>query len=248
MLSILSAILILIPTIGVATEYEEKELTLLDRLMHEPAYSVLEIDDQNNFNTKNIKTISIKETRKLSDEELYKIAENNLREVILQQKNGARIVWNDNILESKIKEEFPHVYAEIKSNNLIKKEFKIEELESASLSGSKTQSFTHTVYSYLGLRLFSITLQATWSWEVARVYNVRNIRTSGESHDVLWSYAKTVFSRGYYRTEPWGEEVYAHDFQAHFKRSTLGGANAYPEIGVELYPGTASIVFTDDGI
>lgn len=239
--------MLLLTTTSFSASNKQEHFQKINELMNKSPYSILEVSDENNFDTKNIKTLSRNQVEQLSNDQLHEVIEKNLKEVIVQQKKGLRVVWNENIVENQLKEYFPNIYKEIKSNHLIKEEFKTNDISSYSLSGSRTQAFTHRVYSYLGFEMFSIRLQLNWSWDVARVHSVQNIKASGSTKDSVYSYIRPTYNRGYYTTESSGTRVYKHTFKALFTNNIIGG-NAYPEIGIELNPGFALVTYTKDGI
>ncbi|MGN9164740.1 hypothetical protein ACTNDY_05575 [Tissierellaceae bacterium HCP3S3_D8] len=106
-----------------------------------------------------------------SNEELYALIENNLYQAINDQKNGSFIIWNKDVVENHIKYDFPHIYKEIKENNLLKVDYTFfsdnnyKLKNSSKSSGSKDYTFSVTFKDGLRLKIFTVNSFITWEWD-----------------------------------------------------------------------------------
>lgn len=120
------------------------------------------ITEENTMNVEELKNI-------YSNEELYIMIESNLYQTIEDQKNGASIIWNKDVVENHIKYEFPDIYKEIIENNLLEVDytFLLDNKSENQLMDAGSMNYTFSVLfkDSLFLKMIKVNSFLTWKYD-----------------------------------------------------------------------------------
>lgn len=171
--------------------------------------------------------------------------ESILLSVLEQQNQNSNIFWNEEFVESYIKDEFSSIYNMIKEDNPSNYLIEVPIENNVSLfSDSMREEFSVTAYSLLGLRLYSLTSEADWTWNNSDVLtDVTIIRERVVGHDPIWPNGTIMSSSGSYSSN---KKTYTHTVSGSIQ-SIIVGSESRPYLSYLLKSGRGYIQVKDPG-
>jgi hypothetical protein len=183
----------------------------------------------------NIKTIeNLKNI--YSNEELYRMIEDNLYQAIEDQKNGSFIIWNNDVVENKIKYQFPNIYKEIKENELLNFDytfFSDKDNNVIRSAGFKNFTFSLLFEAAFGLNIMDLSSYLEWK------YDSNGVITSVISDDYMnvYGYWEDLGINASHDTYSYDRKTCTHYTEAKTRHNPLIGPTGsiiYPWMKMEL--------------
>lgn len=209
----------------------------INEYTHVPVFGIVEADGIEVWS----KIETNVETEMLSVEDKLELGRDTLESVMDYQDKGGAINWDEDGVETVVKDLYPDLYPEIKERLNPNEKFLIPlNKDTVATRGSQGHRHSYTHLGILGEKLYGVTTTFNWSWndstkDLIGIYP----SSSAESYDFAWDPVGNGInsSNGYFIN---GKQRYQHTTEGIFKSSI--GTYAYPYMEVELWAGGSAMV------
>ena len=233
------------PAVEIEATSEQLEREVIANIIVTPLYGIVnnnsapkiinserKIDDLNKF---------IAYYTTLSEEELLIQINANVDEVLELQRNGMKVVWNEDFLNNVISISFPDVYSKIiESQNSYKENINdlpisLKDLSIMANPGSNTVVECVDYVDILNIPLFEFCCRIYWAWDGDKITSVLPT-TWGQVFMPGWHYGGVVANQQYFYDNKTAFYKWVKGY-FYFLYESFNLTNCYPWQSFELHMG-----------